>query len=71
MSRNNVGAPSTMEIVHRNLGRRYRAERRFRLIGLLAIVSSLLFLALLFLSIVTKGASAFRQSFLLLDIHFS
>jgi phosphate transport system permease protein len=63
--------PSTMEIVNRNLGRRYRSERRFRLIGLITILSSLLFLAVLFLSIVAKGYSAFRQSYLLLDIHFS
>lgn len=71
MSRINDTHPNTMDIVYRNLGRRYRAEKRFRLVGLLAIVCSLLFLAVLFLSIVAKGYSAFRQSYLLLDIHFA
>jgi phosphate transport system permease protein len=71
MSLSNGTPQSTMDIVQRNLGRRYRSEKRFRLIGLFAIVSSLLFLALLFVSIVAKGYSAFRQSYLLLDIHFA
>ncbi|HER63299.1 MAG TPA: DUF3333 domain-containing protein, partial [Desulfobacteraceae bacterium] len=62
--------PSAMELVNRNLGRRYRAEKRFRFIGLFAIVCSLLFLAVLFFSIVLKGYSAFWQSYLLLDINF-
>lgn len=71
MSPVNSTTSKTMDIVYRNLGRRYRAEKRFRLIGLLAIVCSLLFLALLFLSIVAKGYSAFRQTSMLLDIHFA
>jgi phosphate transport system permease protein len=71
MSRINGTSKTTMDIVYRNLGRRYRAEKRFRFVGLLAIVCSLLFLAVLFFSIVAKGYSAFRQSYLLLDIHFT
>jgi phosphate transport system permease protein len=68
----NAGAkPSAIELVNRNLGRRYRAEKRFKFIGLFAIVCSLLFLAILFLSIVLKGYSAFWQSSVLLDIHFA
>ncbi|MEJ2165137.1 MAG: DUF3333 domain-containing protein [Desulfobacterales bacterium] len=58
----------TIDIVNRDLARRYRAERRFRLSGLSAIIASLLFLALLFLSIVGKGYSAFEQTFIRLDI---
>ncbi|MCU0603928.1 MAG: DUF3333 domain-containing protein, partial [Desulfobacterales bacterium] len=42
----------TIDIVNRGLKRRYRAERRFRFYGLAAIVLSLAFLALLFVSIV-------------------
>ncbi len=71
MNQGNSTRPSTMDIVNRNLGKRYRSERLFRLVGLFAILCSLLFLAVLFLSIVAKGAGAFRQSSLLLDIHFS
>jgi phosphate transport system permease protein len=60
----------TIEIVHRGLKRRYRAERRFRFLGLSAIVLSIAFLALLFVSIVGKGYSAFWQTSIRLSIFF-
>jgi phosphate transport system permease protein len=60
----------TIDIVNRSLKRRYRAERRFRFYGLAAIVISLLFLALLFASIVAKGYTAFRQTSIRLPIFF-
>jgi phosphate transport system permease protein len=60
----------TIEIVNRSLKRRYRAERRFRFYGLSAIVLSILFLAVLFVSIVGKGYSAFRQTSIRLVIFF-
>ena len=63
-------ATRTIEVVNRGLARRYRAERRFRLYGLSAIIASMLFLALLFFSIVGKGYSAFEQTFVRLDIFF-
>ncbi len=63
-------APRTIDIVQRSLKRRYRAERRFRLYGLTAIVMSMAFLALLFVSIVGKGYSAFWQTSIQLAIFF-
>ncbi len=63
-------AERTIDIVNRGLARRYRAERRFRFYGLSAIIISLLFLALLFFSIVGKGYSAFQQTFVQLDVFF-
>lgn len=65
-----AGSPSTMDVVNKNLGRRYRAEKRFRFMGLSAIIASLLFLAILFVSIIGNGYSAFWQTNMLLDIHF-
>jgi phosphate transport system permease protein len=59
----------TIDIVQRGLAKRYRAERRFRLYGLTAIVLSLLFLAILFVDIIGKGYSAFRQTYVKLDIY--
>jgi phosphate transport system permease protein len=59
-----------IDIVHRGLARRYRSERRFRRYGQLAVVISLSFLALLFVSIIGKGYSAFVQTFVQIDIHF-
>ncbi|MDJ0988349.1 MAG: phosphate ABC transporter permease PstA [Desulfobacterales bacterium] len=58
----------TLDIVHRGLSRRYRAERRFRFYGIVAIVVSMIFLSLLFISIFGKGYSAFLQTFVKLDV---
>ena len=60
----------TIDIVNRSLKRRYRAERRFRFYGLLAIVLSIVFLALMFVSIVGKGYSAFLQTAIRLAVFF-
>ena len=60
----------TIDIVNRGLKRRYRAERRFKIYGIVAITLSLAFLALLFLTIVGKGYSAFQQTEIRLDIFF-
>jgi phosphate transport system permease protein len=61
----------TLDIVNQGLARRYRAERRFRYYGLSAIVASLLFLSLLFISIFTNGYSAFMQTFIQLNVFFN
>ena len=50
--------------------RRYAAERRFRLYGVLAISLAMLMLALLLFSIVSKGYGAFVQTEIALDINF-
>jgi phosphate transport system permease protein len=60
----------TIDIVHRGLKRRYRAERRFKIYGVVAISLSLAFLALLFITIAGKGYSAFQQTEIKLDIFF-
>ena len=60
--------PRTMDIVHAGLGKRYRAEKRFRLYGFAAVIASLLFLSIVFISIVGNGYSAFYQTFIKLDI---
>ncbi len=61
---------STMERVNANLAKRYAKERRFRRMGLAAIVISLMFLGLLFGSIISKGYGAFWQTYIQLEIHF-
>jgi len=66
----NSSPSRTIDIVNRGLKRRYRAERRFRYYGLSAIVLSLVFLALLFVSIVAKGYSAFQQTYIRLAVFF-
>ncbi|MGD8468827.1 MAG: DUF3333 domain-containing protein, partial [Desulfobacterales bacterium] len=61
---------STIEIVNKSLGKRYRSERRFRLYGLVAIILSLAFLTILFTDIIRKGYSAFWQTYVEIDVFF-
>jgi phosphate transport system permease protein len=60
----------TIDIVKQGLAKRYRAERRFRLYGLCAILLSIAALALLFISIIGNGYTAFWQTRIRLDITF-
>ena len=59
-----------IDIITRRLRKRYRAEKRFKFYGILAIFISLLFLLLLFVSIIGNGYSAFQQTYVQLEIHF-
>lgn len=59
---------ASAEIVAAGLRRRYAAERRFRLYGIAAIGVALGMLAILFGTIISKGASAFFQTFVKLEI---
>ena len=70
-SNNNKKRPQrTLDIVNRGLARRYRAEKRFRFYGLMAIVASLLFLSFLFISITGNGYGAFQQTYIQLNVFF-
>lgn len=59
---------ATTQQVTSGLARRYAAEKRFRFYGIFAIVASLSFLALLLISIVSKGLPAFTQTYMQLDV---
>ncbi|MEQ1889256.1 MAG: phosphate ABC transporter permease PstA [Alphaproteobacteria bacterium] len=52
------------------LRKRYGAETRFRLYGILATATALFFLGAMLISIIVIGHSAFRQTFMKLDIFF-
>ena len=62
--------PRTIDLVRKTLDRRYRAERRFQWIGLAAIICGLLFLVVMFASIIGNGYSAFYQSYVQLDVTY-
>jgi phosphate transport system permease protein len=49
--------------------RRYAAERRFRLYGQLAVIAAIAMLAVLLVSIVGRGYTAFYQTAISLDVH--
>ena len=54
-----------------NLARRNKAERRFRLYGVIAITVAVAFLGALLLTIFSTGISAFQQIYIALDIEYS
>jgi phosphate transport system permease protein len=73
MSERTITARSPQETqarVAKSLRRRYWAERRFRLYGLMAVLFGILFVVFLFATIFLKGASTFRQSYLKLDVFY-
>lgn len=53
-----------------SLKKRHRAERRFRRLGVVALALAVLFVVMLFTSIVSKGVGAFRHAYIVLEIHF-
>jgi phosphate transport system permease protein len=59
---------NTREVVEAGLARRRRKEYVFRLIGIIATAVGVLFLGVFFATLVAKGASAFKQSFVQLEI---
>src|SRR5690606_40068244 len=61
-------AQSTRARVAEGLARRYRRERRFRRLGLGALLFGLGFLAVFFVTLIVNGHSAFMQTRILLDI---
>ena len=64
-------ASDTRSKVEAGLRQRHRKEALFRLFGFLATAVGVLFLAVFFFSLFAKGASAFKQTFVELDIEFS
>jgi phosphate transport system permease protein len=62
------GKASTMDVVNKGLARRHRSERRFKRLGLSAILLSLAFLGILFISIFANGYTAFKQTFIQLEV---
>lgn len=65
-----VSADQAMARVNASLRKRYGAERRFRIYGIASVFVGLAFLALMMISIVGKGYTAFQQTYVDLDIYF-
>ncbi len=70
MSEKNMKSMKTMDIVQQGLARRYKQEQRFKLMGLSAIIFSLLFLVFLFSSIFLNGYKAFYQTSVKMEVFF-
>lgn len=59
----------TIDIVQKSLKKRYKAEKRFRMFGILAIFLSLACLSTLFISIFANGYTAFLQTYVELTVY--
>ena len=71
MSNNNQNRSKAIDRVNASLKRRYARERRFRRIGLGAVIMGLLFVSLLFVNIIGNGYTAFQQTYIQLNVEFS
>lgn len=65
-----IQKPKTIDLVRNSLTKRYASENLFRFFGLVSILLGVLFLSILFYSIVSKGYPAFQQTFVQLNINF-
>lgn len=65
---NQAAKNQSTAIVEAGLAKRYAREKRFRLMGLGAVSVSVLFLAFLLISIVSKGVPAFKATYVKLEI---
>jgi phosphate transport system permease protein len=70
MAQQRRAAARRAELAQARLRRRYAAERRFRLYGVLAIALAIGVLGILLVSIVSKGYTAFVQTEIGLDLTF-
>ena len=62
---------TSREKVEAGLSRRKRKEKIFRASGVLATTIGVVFLGIFFATLIAKGASAFVQTYLLLDVELS
>ncbi len=62
---------STRQKVEAGLARRRRNEFLFKILGMLATTVGVLFLGIFFATLIGQGSSAFRQTFLKLDVELS
>ncbi|MCE8020110.1 phosphate ABC transporter permease PstA [Halomonas sp. MCCC 1A11036] len=58
-----------LNAIQRSLNARHARERRFRLLGLGAVITAMVLVAILFASILIRGVPAFWQATLTLDIY--
>ncbi|BCL59860.1 phosphate transport system permease protein PstA [Desulfomarina profundi] len=63
-------AEDNFSIIRQGLSRRYRRERNFRLLGLWAVTITIVFVLFLFISIFSKGYTAFKQTRIAVDVRF-
>jgi phosphate transport system permease protein len=66
-----IAAPPTQDAAQARLRRRYAADRRFRILGLLAVLTGFALLGILLLTVILQAWPAFLQTKIRLDVTFS
>jgi len=66
---NSTEKMNTIDLVNKNLAKRYRAEKRFKAYGIASIGFGLICLVFLFTDIIGKGYTAFVQSYIQLEVN--
>lgn len=66
---NSTEKTNTIDLVNKNLAKRYRAEKRFKAYGIASITFGLICLVFLFTDIIGKGYTAFVQNYIKLEVH--
>ncbi len=69
-NKDGAAKPSTIDLVNKNLAKRYRAEKRFKAYGVAAILFGLACLVILFTDIIGKGHSAFLQTYVYVEVNY-
>ncbi|MDR4513081.1 phosphate ABC transporter permease PstA [Nitrosomonas sp.] len=70
MNNPNLPRQRTIERINAGLARRHASEKFFRQIGLFSLLIGVACVAILFSSIISKGYTAFQQTFLQIEVHF-
>jgi phosphate transport system permease protein len=65
----NKDTSKTIDLLNKNLKKRYRAEKRFRAYGIAAILFGLACLVVLFTDIIGKGHTAFLQTYVYVEVN--
>jgi phosphate transport system permease protein len=66
-----AGRKNSRKIVEAGLARRRRKEAIFRATGMIATAIGVIFLGVFFASLIVQGASAFKQTYIKLDVEMS
>lgn len=70
MSEQQPSRARAIDKVNASLKKRYAREKRFKMLGLGAVILGLFFVSILFVDIISKGYTAFEQTHLELEVYF-
>ncbi|SET53167.1 phosphate ABC transporter membrane protein 2, PhoT family [Nitrosomonas marina] len=70
MNKRMPARPKTIDRINQGLAKRHASEKLFHRMGLLSLLFGITCVAILFSSIISKGYTAFQQTFIQIEVHF-